>query len=282
MTVSIHFNNIQQQIISSLKTARHSIKVAVAWLTDEDILRTLTQISAKGVNVKLAISDAKENFVNTRKFREYLNANGELFVVTPKFLHHKFCVIDDKTILNGSYNWSYPARSNEENLMVLSLDQNIESDAAFLQKFMVKHEYYCTKCSCAVLDVASLNAFQAQPFNRTAILSQLDESEIQLREAFESDVKSSLAQSTAAGIQISPWILERMQSDGGGVNFVRRILYDEMHSNEMKSGFKKLEVHIPHKVHLSFEYLVSRPKYASLFSAEEVAFCSNLMKKYNL
>ncbi len=77
-------------------------------------------------------------------------------------------------------------------------------------------------------------------------------------------------------------LLEKMKEDGGGVFFIKRLLHDEISTGDMKSGFRKLEAHIPHRVDLSLEYLVSRPKYEVLFSEKEVDFCRGLMKKYNL
>ena len=41
-------------------------------------------------------------------------------------------------------------------------------------------------------------------------------------------------------IPISQMIIERISLDGGGVEFIKRILHDEISSSEMKSGFKKL------------------------------------------
>lgn len=38
-----HFSNIRNEIIGQLRKATLEIKVAIAWLTDEDIIRTLTQ-----------------------------------------------------------------------------------------------------------------------------------------------------------------------------------------------------------------------------------------------
>jgi len=110
----------------------------------------------------------------------------------------------------------------------------------------------------------------------------LDEHEIQLRQEFENDVKSNIEKSKAIGINPSPYLLERRSFDGGGVEFVKRILHDEINSGDMKSGFKKLEEHIPHVVNLSFEYLASRQKYEKLFNDQEVTFCKKLMAKYNL
>ena len=113
-------------------------------------------------------------------------------------------------------------------------------------------------------------------------LAKIDETEIMLRQQFENDVRRAFEEAKAAKIALSQVVLDRMMADGGGVDSVRRLLNDEISSGEMKSGFKRLEEHIPHRVDLSFEYLVSRPKYHSLFSPEVVEFCKSLMKKYNL
>lgn len=279
MQAEVVFSKIKEEIIGNLRKANKEIRVAVAWLTDEDIIRVLTQRKEAGIDVKIAISDSKENFKSTSKYKDFLRFQGKLFISTTQFLHHKFCIIDESIIINGSYNWSYPARTNEENIIVLTLDKE---DSKFLKQFIVKHDYLCNKCSIQVPDIKTLNTFKDGSKDRALILAEFDEAEIRLREEFENNVKISFDKSIAAKIQVSHLLLERMKSDGGGVEFVKRILHDEITSGDMKSGFKKLEEAIPHRVDLSLEYLVSRPKYESLFRQEEVQFCKNLMKKYNL
>ena len=41
MKATAHFSSIKNEIIRNLKNAKQEIKVAVAWITDEDIIRTL-------------------------------------------------------------------------------------------------------------------------------------------------------------------------------------------------------------------------------------------------
>ena len=72
MQASVFFKSIKEEIIRNLRNANSEIKVAVAWLTDEDIIRTLTQKSEAGVNVCIVISDSKENFKNTSKFYNFI------------------------------------------------------------------------------------------------------------------------------------------------------------------------------------------------------------------
>lgn len=281
MQVAVHFQKIKDEIISNLKKANKEIKVAVAWLTDEDIIRILGQRSAAGISVKIIISDSKENFKNSNKFKDLIRNKSQLFIVSPKFLHHKFCIIDDYIIINGSYNWTYYAQSNEENILLLTLDKTKQEDEALLTKFNTKFKFYCEKAATEVTDSKTLNEFKE--FGKEAtILAKLDEEEINLRQELEDDVKKSFDVANSINIPISSHLLDRMKLDGGGVEFIKRILHDEISSGEMKSGFKKLEEPIPHRVDLSLEYIVSRPKYERLFSKEEVEFCKKHMRKYNL
>jgi len=281
MQVKVHFQLIKDEIIKNIKNAQNEIKVAVAWLTDEDIIRTLGQKSSFGIDVKIVISDSKENFKNTVKLNELVRNQSQLYVVSPKFMHHKFCIIDNSLIINGSYNWTYSAKSNEENILVIKLDNELKEDSELLLKFNTKFNFLCDKVSIKIVDNKILNDFKSSGKDAT-ILAQLDENEIVLRQELEDDVKKSFQTAESIKISISPLLFERMKSDGGGVEFIKRIIHDEIKTGEMKSGFKKLEENIPNRVDLSLEFLVSRPKYECLFTIEEVEFCKKLMRKYNL
>ncbi len=282
MQAVVHFSNIRNEIIGQLKKASHEIRVAIAWLTDEDIIRTLTQRAESGLNVTVVMSESKENFRNTSKWKAFLRCAGKLYIAAPKFLHHKFCIIDDKTIINGSYNWTYFAHSNDENILIISLASTIQEDSKLLFAFKTKYNFICEKAAQQINDVSELNKFKEQSKVASVILAQQDEEEIRLRQDLEDDVKRSFDEALRISIPISTALLDRMKLDGGGVEFIKRILHDEMTSGDMKSGFKKLEEPIPHRVDLSLEYLVSRPKYQKLFTEKEVKFCKKLMERYNL
>lgn len=277
----VYFRHIKEEIISNIQRASKDIRVAVAWLTDEDIIWAFTKRQEAGINVKVVISDREENFKNNKKFMRFLQHGGSLYIARAKFLHNKFCILDDSVLINGSYNWSYPAISNEENIMIMNLDPEIDSE--LLKKFTAKFNYFFSeKCSLKIKNIEDLNYFSKGSKNVALELAKLDEKEIILRQEFENDVWKSFEEAKAAKIALSQVVLDRMMADGGGVDSVRRLLNDEISSGEMKSGFRRLEEHIPHRVDLSFEYLVSRPKYQSLFSPDIVDFCKNLMKKYRL
>ena len=53
--------------------------------------------------------------------------------VYPELMHQKFCIIDSKVVINGSYNWTYYAENhNRENVVIL--DNPLVVDF-FLQDF---------------------------------------------------------------------------------------------------------------------------------------------------
>lgn len=284
MEIDVHFKEIKKEIISNLQKATQQIKIAVAWLSDEDILRILSQKSKLGINVEILISNAKENFKSLRKLNELLKSDCKLFIGIKPFMHNKFSIIDDKIIISGSYNWSYAARSSEENIIVVKLNSTIESDKEFLKKFDLQFQYLSHKFrAISIQDQLHLNQFNEERINPVDIISIMDENEIILRQEFEDAVKRSIDQSLKAKIQInSHGLLESMQKDGGGVEFVKRLINDEIQTGVMKSGFKKLEEPIPHRVDLSLEYLVSQERFQSLFNEKEINFCRDLIRKYNL
>ena len=38
--------------------------------------------------------------------------------ITDKLMHNKFCIIDNDLVITGSYNWTFKARLNDENVIV--------------------------------------------------------------------------------------------------------------------------------------------------------------------
>jgi phosphatidylserine/phosphatidylglycerophosphate/cardiolipin synthase-like enzyme len=48
-------------------------------------------------------------------------------------MHHKFCIIDLKTVVHGSYNWTNKARWNKE---TVSIDNSRELAEKFATEFV--------------------------------------------------------------------------------------------------------------------------------------------------
>lgn len=134
MNTEVYFENIAASILEELAGASRSIRVAVAWFTDQHLFDVLLQKASEGVAVIVII---RNDIINLGQaglaWQELLDANGTLYFSpnTPA-LHHKFCLIDDETLLFGSYNWTYGARRNRENMVVIQQSEVIQ---AFRKEF---------------------------------------------------------------------------------------------------------------------------------------------------
>ena len=67
-------------------------------------------------------------------FAELEAAGGRVFVVEDRLMHHKFCILDGRDVLTGSYNWTHrAAHHNEENLVLTTGDPELARH--FLREF---------------------------------------------------------------------------------------------------------------------------------------------------
>ena len=117
--VEIHFEGIQNQIIEQLKKAKFFIWVAVAWFTDKTLFDLLIEKKQEGLNVQIIVIDDDTNKDYGHPYEQYfetyrLNPTGNY----KNIMHHKFCVIDLKTVIHGSYNWTNKAHWNKETILI--------------------------------------------------------------------------------------------------------------------------------------------------------------------
>lgn len=117
-----YFSNIGDQIHTLLRNAREEVLVTMAWFTNNDLFDSLLSCLNRGVKVELILLD---DVINKQPYAPDFNAlieKGGIFrIVSPTngFLHHKFCIIDQRTVVTGSYNWTYYAETrNIENILI--------------------------------------------------------------------------------------------------------------------------------------------------------------------
>ncbi len=123
MTTQAYFENIQQQIKKELLQATQSIIVVVAWFTDNELYEILCNKLKDGLSVSVLISNDPINTspsgLNFNIIKEF---GGEFILLEgnrrDKMMHNKFCIIDNDTVITGSYNWTRRAQSNDENIVV--------------------------------------------------------------------------------------------------------------------------------------------------------------------
>lgn len=126
MELKAHFSNIHKVIINHLDQAQTEIVAAIAWFTDRDIFEVLCKKARSGINVSVAlIGDEINQGPGGLNFQRLRNLGGQVIFLPPgsrdaPTMHHKFCVIDSASVITGSYNWSKKARSNDENITVVT------------------------------------------------------------------------------------------------------------------------------------------------------------------
>jgi hypothetical protein len=124
MTSEGIFENIAERIEEEINKSQKDIYLAVAWFTNKNLFNSLVKKSQEGVKVILVISDNEINRNSSINYNDIQKGESKLFWIggDKSFMHNKFCIIDDYVIITGSYNWSYKAETNFENVVITSGD----------------------------------------------------------------------------------------------------------------------------------------------------------------
>lgn len=124
--------SIKSEILSDIKKARYSIKIAVAWLTDIDFIDALSEkiIKDRRMDIRIVVSGHKDNkdfylktkLVDLNKMGVKVKTYGSSSPLDGGFMHCKFYIIDEDYSKSGSYNWSKGAEKNIECLDLVDVN----------------------------------------------------------------------------------------------------------------------------------------------------------------
>jgi mitochondrial cardiolipin hydrolase len=106
-------------IRGQLRQARRSADLCVFTLSDDRISAEVLAMHRRGVAVRL-ITDGDKAFDAGSDVHALRDAGVPVVLDTsPAHMHHKFAVLDQAWLLNGSYNWTRSAcEHNEENVVL--------------------------------------------------------------------------------------------------------------------------------------------------------------------
>lgn len=127
-------DGVAAQIVSRLAAAEQTIDFMAFSFTADDIGAVVTEAAEAGV----AVRGVFENTGSDTQYSEYgaMRAMG-LDVYqdgNPYLMHHKVFIVDRRTVILGSYNFSQNAEtSNDENVLIID-------DAALAQQFLGQFE----------------------------------------------------------------------------------------------------------------------------------------------
>ena len=119
---SAHFSpgdECRNTILDQLFQARSSADICVFTISDDRISDAILQTHQRGIAVRVISDNDKANDEGSDV--DFLRRKGVpvRFDRTEYHMHHKFAVIDQRILINGSFNWTRSAsQQNEENILV--------------------------------------------------------------------------------------------------------------------------------------------------------------------
>lgn len=116
------FENIEERILKEIQDAHYAIFVSVAWFTNKRLFNALLEKAKSNCYVSIIIQLDEINSQCGIDYSQIQIGRSECLEISKdtELLHDKFCVIDFKKVITGSYNWTYKASYNSENILILN------------------------------------------------------------------------------------------------------------------------------------------------------------------
>ncbi|KAF9279825.1 hypothetical protein BGZ68_007663 [Mortierella alpina] len=131
-------------LLSTLDSAKKSLDICVFTITDDQITRAIIEAVERGVQVRIISDDDKSEDLGSdvkRLARDYnipTRVDG-----SEAHMHHKFVIIDDILVINGSYNWTKGARfANREDLTLTNSAKAVQAFKSEFEKLWDAFEAY--------------------------------------------------------------------------------------------------------------------------------------------
>lgn len=137
------FENIEQRIITEIENAHYAIFVSVAWFTNKKLFNALLEKAKQNCYVSIIIQLDEINSQCGIDYSQIKIGRSECFIIpqTTELLHDKFCIIDFRKVITGSYNWTYKASQNSENILILN-------DPTIATQYISRFEQQKAKFDC--------------------------------------------------------------------------------------------------------------------------------------
>lgn len=135
-----YFEDIDFHLRQVLLQAKESVRICVAWINWNSYGSIFQQLASKGVAVEVIFND---DHINRRNFSNP-GRSVTLYPVKGRFhntlMHNKFCIVDSRILITGSFNWSNMARKHFENIVIIENDFRLVIN--FLHEFEDLKNYF--------------------------------------------------------------------------------------------------------------------------------------------
>jgi hypothetical protein len=163
---------IKQRIILEINNAKQCIYLAMAYFTDRDIAMAIVESKNRNINVDIILSSNAQN-ETVKLMLKGAGISVHAFDTgdTRGIMHHKFCLIDNKVSINGSYNYSLNASNN--NVENIQISDEITTYSQFLTEFeRLKYNIDNRIAVNETTTIPEIKLQQLQPINLIDTFSQ--------------------------------------------------------------------------------------------------------------
>lgn len=120
-------------ITQALHSAISDVQICVFTISDDRITEAILHAHQRGVTVRI-ITDNEKLYDQGSDIRQLAGQRIPIRIdQTENHMHHKFAIVDRKSVLTGSYNWTRSAALyNHENLVLLKEKRLVDT---YLEEF---------------------------------------------------------------------------------------------------------------------------------------------------
>lgn len=265
METKASFKNISETIQSEILNCKESILIAVAWFTNKELLGLLIDKVKSGLDVKIIISD---DIVNKRlNTSEYIKVGGKLTVISSignKFLHDKFAIFDRKTVISGSYNWTYFAEYKNFESIILSKEENL------IKQFLIRFRQ--------LLEISlPLSDFQHDIYTDIGA-DKAEKQFVDLERELKEDLLFVWREAGLIDKKLQNHFILDFIENYGAIGACKKLMNTGV--ERIQNGFIKMwEIK---RMDLTFESVIINEKYKYLFDDKTIKIATERLKKFKI
>ena len=145
----------EHAVISEIRKANQTIDIAMYYLSSREIVQALIKAKENNVRIRIVLDQGQE-IENSSKSGYLVKHGFDLrYHLGFGLMHNKFAIIDGKSLITGSFNWTLTAEErNEENLLVITDEDTIE-------KYQQRFEYLWSTSRLDSRNAKGVDAFPA-------------------------------------------------------------------------------------------------------------------------
>jgi phosphatidylserine/phosphatidylglycerophosphate/cardiolipin synthase-like enzyme len=126
-------DGVADEIIAEIRAARERIRFLAFVFTSEEIADAMVERADAGVVVQGVMEARNADQSHSQYERLRAAFHDVLLDGNPYIMHHKLIIIDDETVITGSYNFTHSAETiNDENVLII---HDFEVAAQFVDEF---------------------------------------------------------------------------------------------------------------------------------------------------